>query len=429
VDEPGVEEVGRHRRLTRLVRRLTVDVAPLRASRDFRVLWFGELVSQIGSQITIVALFVQVYALTHSSAAVGLIGLVQLVPMLVVSIGLGPQIDRRDRRRLLIVAQCGLMTASLMLLGGAISGNPPLVLVYSAAALNAGFVAISMPTRAAMTPNLVPANLLASSAALNQVMWNGAAVIGPAMGGIIVAQVGLSWAYGIDVASYAVAIGAALLIHAQRPHGQIAGDSGWQAIKNGLQFLKGKRVLQSTFTIDLVAMIFGMPRVLFPQLAAQQFHRGPEVVGWLFSAVAFGALVGALGSGWVRGIRRHGLAILLAVTVWGAAITAFGLSGDRLALALLFLAVAGGADVISAVFRSTVQQLVVPDALRGRLLAFNILVVAGGPRVGDLEAGVVASVFTPTISVVSGGLLCLAGVAVIASAVPRFARWHVGDPP
>jgi MFS family permease len=200
-------------------------------------------------------------------------------------------------------------------------------------------------------------------------------------------------------------------------------------VRNGLRYLKGKRVLQSTFTVDIVAMVFGMPRVLFPVLAATQFHRGPEVVGWLFSAVALGALIGALSSGWVGRIRRHGLAILVAVTVWGAAITAFGLSGDRLWLALVCLAVAGGADVVSAVFRSTVQQLVVPDALRGRLSSFNIFVVAGGPRLGDLEGGLVASAFTPTVSVVSGGLLCLAGVAVIAVTVPRFARWRVGDPP
>jgi MFS family permease len=411
------------------VRRLTVDLSPLRASRDFRVLWFGELASQIGSQIALVALFVQVYQLTGSSAAVGLIGLVQLVPMGIASIGLGPLIDRHDRRKLLAVAQCGLFGASCLLLAGALMGDPPLPLLYTAAALNAGFLSFAMPTRAAMTPNLVPAHLLAGSAALNQVMWNGAAVVGPAIGGVIVARVGLSWAYGIDAATYAIAIGAALLVRPQRPKGALDGDRGWEAVRNGLRYLKGRRVLQSTFTIDIVAMVFGMPRVLFPQLAEQQFHRGPEAVGWLFSAVAFGALVGALSSGWVGGIRRHGLAILLAVTVWGAAITAFGLSGEHFAIALCFLAVAGAADVVSAVFRGTLQQLVVPDELRGRLLAFNILVVAGGPRVGDVEAGLVASAFTPTISVVSGGLLCLVGVAAIATTVPRFARWRVGDPP
>ena len=422
---------GRRRALSGRVRGLAIDISPLRVSRDYRLLWGGELVSQVGSQITLVALFIQVYNLTGSSLAVGFIGLAQLVPMSLVSIGFGPQIDRRDRRRLLLFAQFGLMTASVLLLFGAQLGRPPLMLVYGAAALSAAFLSISMPTRAAMTPNFVPADLLPQAAALNQVMWNGAAVIGPALGGIVVAKAGLSWAYGIDVASYVAALTAAFMVHSQRPvpaHGA-EDDVGWAAVFNGLRYVRGKRVLQSTFTVDIVAMVFGMPRVLFPVLARTRFHAGPEAIGLLLGAPAFGAFVAAVTSGWLGRIRRLGLAILLSVTVWGAAITAFGLVGANLGLALVFLAIAGGADVISAVFRNTVQQLVVPDGLRGRLASLNIFVVTGGPRLGDLEGGLVASAFTPTISVVSGGLLCIAGVAAIAMTVPRFARWHVGDPP
>jgi len=404
------------------MRGVAIDITPLRQSRDFRLLWSGELLSQIGSQITLVALFIQVYTLTGSSIAVGLIGLVQLVPMLFVSIGFGPQIDRRDRRRLLLFAQSGLMVASGLLLLGAQLGRPPLVLVYGAAAMSAGFLSISMPTRAAMVPNLVPAELLPQAAALNQVMWNGAAVVGPALGGIVVARAGLSWAFGIDLVSYVAALAAAFSVHSQRPPPAVGSedDVGLAAVFNGLRYVRGKRVLQSTFTVDIVAMVFGMPRVLFPVLAVKRFHHDSEVVGWLFAAAAFGALVGALTSGWIGRVRRIGLAILVSVVVWGAAIAAFGLVGA---------AVAGGADVISAVFRNTLQQLVVPDGLRGRMASLNIFVVTGGPRLGDLEGGLVASVFTPTISVVSGGLLCLAGVAVIATTVPRFARWRVGDPP
>jgi MFS family permease len=413
------------------VRALAIDITPLRVSRDFRLLWGGELLSQIGSQFTLVALFVQVYALTGSSVAVGLIGLVQLVPMLFVAIGFGPQIDRRDRRRLLLFGQAGLMTASALLLFGAHLGSPPLVLVYGAAALSAAFLSISMPTRAAMTPRLVAPELLAPAAALNQVMWNGAAVIGPAVAAVVIHRYGITWAYGVDVVSYVAALTAAFLVRPQRPipteaHGD---DAGLAAVFNGLRYVRGKRVLQSTFTIDIVAMVFGMPRVLFPVLADKQFHRGTEAVGWLFAAAAAGAFLGAMSSGWVGRVRRPGLAIIVAVSVWGSAIVAFGLVGDNLALGLAFLAVAGGADVISAVFRNTVQQLTVPDGLRGRIASINIFVVTGGPRLGDLEGGVVASVFTPTVSVVSGGLLCLAGVGVIATAVPRFARWRAGDPP
>jgi MFS family permease len=422
---------GRRRALSGRVRRLAIDISALRTSRDFRLLWSGELLSQIGSQITVVALFFQVYKLTGSSVAVGVIGLVQLVPMLLVSIGFGPQIDRRDRRRLLLFSEFGLMGASALLLYGAQLGHPPLVLLYGAAALNATFLSVSMPTRTAMTPNLVPPDLLPSAAALNQVMWNGAGLVGPALGGIIVAGAGLSWAYGIDVASFVAALTAAFLLHSQRPAPADGAehDVGMAAVLNGLRYVRGKRVLQSTFTVDIVAMVFGMPRVLFPVLADRQFHRGPEAIGWLFSAVALGAVVGALSSGWVGRVQRLGLAILISVVVWGAAIAAFGLVGANLELALVFLAIAGGADVISAVFRNTIQQRIVPDGLRGRLASLNIFVVTGGPRLGDLEGGLVASAFTPTVSVVSGGLLCLAGVAAIATMVPRFARWRVGDPP
>lgn len=413
------------------LRRYVIDVTPLRASRQFRLLWAGEGVSQIGSQVTVVALFVQVYELTGSSAAVGLIGLVQLVPVVLVSLGVGPQIDLRDRRTLLLGAQAGLALASLVLLGGAVAGDPPLLLLYGAAAANAAFASISMPTRAAMTPNLVPPHLLAPASALNQLMWNGAGVVGPALGGIVVGRAGLGWAYGIDVATFAVALACAFALWPQRPdRSAVDGDDrGLTAIRNGFRYLKGKRVLQSTFTIDLVAMVFGMPRVLFPVLAVEQFGRGPEAVGWLFSAIAVGATLGALSSGWVSGVRHHGRAILAAVAAWGLAITAFGLIGDRFALALVCLAAAGAADVVSAVFRGTLQQLVVPDALRGRLMSFNILVVTGGPRIGDVEAGLVAAAFSPTVSVVSGGVLCLVGAAFVALAVPAFSRWTPGDPP
>ena len=343
---------------------------------------------------------------------------------------IGPVIDRRNRRHVLMAAQVGLGLSSVILLVAAFSDHPLLAVLYSAAAINGGFVAVSMPTRSAMTPNLVPSDMLPAAAAINQVMWNVAAIAGPALGGLIVAQIGLTWAYGFDVATFGVAIVFVLFL---RPTpGTPAADGepeGWEAIKEGFAFLRGRRVLQSTFTVDLVAMIFGMPRALFPRLAVVQFHRGPEVVGLLFSALSVGALIGALTSGWVGQVRRPGRAILVAVTIWGLAVVGFGLSGRNLALAFGFLAIAGAADVISAVFRSSSQQLIVPDSLRGRLSALNILVVAGGARLGDFEAGIAGSLFSPFTAVVSGGVLCLCGVGIIASAVPQFSRWRVGEPP
>lgn len=431
VREDESAEVVRRRAAARLFRRFAVDVTPLRRSRDFRLIWGGEVVSQIGTQITTVALLIQVFDLTKSSAAVGAVGLVQLVPMIFVSLGIGPVIDRVDRRKVLVVAQVAQASASALLLVGALMHRPPIALVFGAAALSAAFVSVALPTRAAVTPTLVGAEYMPAAAALNQVMWTTAAVVGPALGGVIVGSAGLKWAYAIDVASYGVAFVCAVALRPLLPHRDEhhEEEAGLDAVLAGVRYLKGKRVLQSTFTIDIIAMVFGMPRALFPQIAKQQFHGGDEIVGLLFSAAAAGALIGALTSGWVGRVERQGRAILAAVALWGVGIVLFGLAGDRLWLALLCLALAGGADVVSAVFRGTMQQLTVPDALRGRMSAFNILVVTGGPRVGDFEAGVVGQVFTPTISVVSGGVLCLAGVAVIGATVPRFATWRTGDPP
>jgi MFS family permease len=350
--------------------------------------------------------------------------------MIAAALFVGPVIDRRDRRRLLLVAQAGQAVASSLLLAGALAGEPPLPLLYAAAALNGALTTVALPTRAAMTPNLVPTALLPAANAINQVMWNTASIAGPAVGGVVVARLGLEWAYGVDVATYVVAFAFALALRPMPPR-RAPGEQpeeGWAAVLAGVRYLRGRPVLQSTFTVDLVAMVFGMPRALFPVLALDRFGGDEAIVGVLFSAVAVGALLGALGSGWVGGVQRMGRAVLIAVAVWGIGILGFGLVGDHLVLALVCLAIAGAADVVSAVFRGAIQQLSVPDALRGRLSAFNILIVTGGPRLGDFEAGVVAAATSPTVSVVSGGVLCVVGVVAIAAFVPRFAQWRVGEP-
>jgi MFS family permease len=416
------------------LRRLALDLTPLRTSRDYRLLWFGEIVSATGTQITVVAVFIQVFELTDSAAAVGAVGLAQLVPLVLGTMLLGPVIDSVDRRKLLIVADTGQAMASGLLLLGALAGDPPLALVYVAVAISAGFSAVQLATRSAIVPNLVPESMLPSALALNQVMWNTALIAGPAIGGVIVGRLGLGWAYAIDLVSFGAGVLSAVLMSPRppmrRPDADPAGGRiavGLRSITEGFRFLKGRRALQSTFVIDLVAMIFGMPRALFPVLAITEFHRGEELVGLLFSAVAVGALLGALTTGWVRHIRRQGMAVVIAVCVWGVGIAGFGLSGDWLVLALVCLAVAGAADVISAVFRSTILQTSVPDDLRGRMSAVHILVVVGGPRIGDFEAGAVASLTTPTISVVSGGLACIVGSLVVAAAYPELRHYRAPE--
>jgi MFS family permease len=411
-----------------LVRRIALDVSPLRASRDFRRLWLGLLASQFGSQFTIVATYVQVYRLTRSTAAVGFIGLVGFVGLVVGTLAGSTFLDAFDRRKILICAQLGYLASSGLLFFGALGGDPPLALIYVAVAGIAATSAVDSPTRSAMTPRLLGRELLPAAAALNQIVWNGAGLIGPALAGLVVGTFGFPWAYGIDLISIGLLLLASISIRPMPPAEGERAAVGWHAVKEGFAFLRGRQVLQSTFVIDIIAMVFGMPRALFPILITSQFHESPTVVGLLFAAPAVGAFVGAATTGWVGRIRHQGLAVIWAVVVWGAGIAAFGLVGDHLWLGLFFLAVAGAADVISAIFRNTILQVTVPENLRGRLFGIHILVVTGGPRLGDLEAGVVAAAFSPMASVVSGGLLCIAGAGLIAWRVPAFRRYHAGDP-
>lgn len=419
-------EPGERRRVRGAVRNVAIDLSPLRVSRDFRRLFFGLAVSELGYQFTLVATFIQVFELTGSPAAVGLIGLVGLVALVVGTLVGGAFVDVVDRRTLLILAQVGFMTASGILLVGAIHGDPPLWVVYAAVALIAGLSAIDSPTRSAITPRLVGRELLPSALTLNQVAWNATALIGPALAGIVITELDLAWAYGIDLVTYVAMLAAAIAIAPVPPERIDGSPTGWRAVREGFAFLRGRAVLKASFGIDVIAMVFGMPRALFPILAVTQFDRGPAVVGLLFAAPAVGAVLGALTAGWVKHVRHQGMAVVWAVVVWGAGIAAFGLVSD-LWLGLLLLAIAGAADVISAVFRSTILQLSAPDALRGRLSQIHILVVTGGPRLGDLEAGLVASAFSPAVSVVSGGLLCIAGAALLAWLVPPFRRYHAGE--
>jgi len=411
-----------------LLGRIAIDLSPLRVSRDFRLVWSGLLISELGWQFSLVAVFVQTTAITKSTLAVGTTGLVGLAALVAGTLIGGRVLDAVDRRTLLIVAQIGFMVAAGLLFVGALSGDPPLALIYTGVALFAGFSAIDGPTRSAMAPRLVGSELLPSAAALNQVVWNGTALVGPAIAGIVIQRHGVAVAYFIDLVTYLAMLAAALLIRRMPPERRagVEEPTGWAAVREGFSYLRASRLIQSTFVIDLIAMIFGLPRALFTFLAATRFHENAAAVGLLFSAPAVGALLGALSSGWTHRVRRQGDAVIVAVAGWGVAIVLFGLSGSNLPFALAMLAVAGWSDVISAIFRSTILQVTAPDRLRGRLSGIHILVVTGGPRLGDFEAGLVAAWFTPTISVVSGGLACILGAGIVAGAYPELRRYRAG---
>ena len=406
-------------------RRLLLDVSPIREHREYRLLYSGQMVSFLGHQLTVVAVPLQVFVLTGSSFAVGMIGLAQLVPLVGCSLIGGAVADAVDRRKLLLVAQVLLAAASTGLALNAGRDDPSLWLVYALTAASSGFAGFDAPTRSAAVPSLVPREKLPAALALNQTLMQTGQVAGPAIAGLVIAQVSLAAAFWIDVATYAVAAVALLRMQPMVPAGERTRP-GLMSIGEGLRYLRGRRALQGTFLIDINAMVFGMPRALFPALGTGLFGGGPGTVGLLYAAPGAGALLGAVTTGWVGAVRRQGRAVLVAVTAWGAAIAAFGMT-SWLPLALLLLAVAGAADVVSAVFRNTILQLSVPDRLRGRLSSVHIAVVTGGPRLGDAEAGAVAALTTPRISVVSGGLACVAGVVALARLFPELGRWTMED--
>jgi MFS family permease len=388
-------------------------------------LWSGQVVSGIGNQITRIALPYQVYVLTGSTLAIGLLSLFQLVPILVFALGAGSLADVMDRRRLLLLTQTALAGCSLALVGLALEGSPPVIALFAIAAVAAGLGAVDQPARASSVPRLVPPERLPSAIALNQLNFQLASIVGPAVGGILIATIGLAGAYGVDVVSFLAAIVALVAIHPLPPLGAISRP-GLAAINEGVRFVRGRRAILGSFVIDLDAMIFGMPTALFPVLALDVFGTGAAGLGLLAAAPAVGAFIGALLSGWVAHVRRTGRAILLAVVAWGLAITAFGLATFSFPLALVCLAVAGAADVFSAVFRSALVQLETPDGLRGRVTSIHTLVVTSGPRLGDIEASVVAALTTPTFAVVSGGIACVVGVWVVARRFPELAHHVVG---
>ena len=408
------------------LRRMAIDLTPLRVSRDYRLLWGGGFISELGYQFARIAIYVQVTQLTHSAAAVGLVGLTGLIALFAGTLVGGSFIDAHDRRRTLLWAQVAYTTGAGLLLGGALYGRPPVALIYVAGAIHAFVASVDSPTRSAMLPRLVGKELLPSAVALSQVLWQTVSIAGPAIAGVVIARYGFGASYAVDLVTYAALFLAAMAMHPMPPEHEPDTASGWVAVKEGFRYVRRNRLIASTFAIDLIAMIFGMPQALFTFLAISQFHRGPEIVGLLFAAPAVGALAQALVAGWARDIRRQGRAVIWAVTAWGAAIAAFGVVGTNLPLALLFLALAGAADVISAIFRNTITQLTTPDRLRGRMSQIFILVVTGGPRLGDFEAGVVAAWFTPTISVISGGVACIVGAGVVALVYPELRRYRAG---
>ena len=413
-------------RLRSRARGLALDTTPLRASRAYRNLLVGDAVSVVGTQITAVAVPIQVYEQTGSVFAVGLVGLAGLLPIVLFGLYGGAVADAVDRRRLVLFTTVGQALLSTLLLAHAVAGLHWTWLLYLVVAGQAGLFALDSPARQAFVPRLLPVHLLPAANALRQIEFNIGVSCGPLLAGVLVGRFGFGSAYGLDAVSFTASLWAVAALPSMAPDGG-GRRAGLASVVEGLRFLATRPVLLLTFVVDLVAMVFAMPRALFPALASQVYDGGPQTVGLLYSALAVGALLGALGGGWFGRIRRQGLAVLAAIVAWGVSVTLFGLT-DRLWLGLLLLAAAGASDMVSAVFRTAILQAAAPDEMRGRLGGVFIVVVAGGPRLGDGRAGAAASLVGLQGAVVAGGLACVGLTLAIAAVVPRFRTYDARDP-
>jgi MFS family permease len=402
---------------------LLPDLSPLRRHRSFRLLWFGQLVSNVGTQMRLVALPYQIYVLTGSPFHVGLLGLFQAIPLISLPLLGGVLADRADRRRVLIATQSGLALSSLALALVTQLGSTELWILYALTAISASFSAFDQPARGSLVPTLVERSELPAAIALNQMLYQTAAVVGPAIGGLVIASFGVAAAYWVDTITFGAAIAAAVAINAPRQM-LAAPQSIVESLVEGVMYVLRQRLLFSTMVLDLAAMFFGSIRALMPFYAEQVFKVGAAGLGLLFAAPGVGALIAVLTSGWVSRVRRPGVAVLVAVCVWGIAIAAFGLMTEELfLLGLVLLAIAEAADVLSAIFRHTILQGVVREELRGRLTAMNGLFVIGGPNLGQVRAGAVAALASPPFAVVSGGLLCVLSAIAVAFWAPELPRY------
>jgi MFS family permease len=402
-------------RLARAARAISVDAGLLRRRRELRLLVVGQSISDLGSMITFVAIPVQTFQLTGNSLYVGLLGVAEFVPMLLLALVGGALADSFDRRRLVMLAEIGALLVVAGLVANSLLEEPRLWLLYVAAALIAACTAIRRPPLDALMPRLVERDELKTASALQWAIHNVATMAGPAIGGVLIATAGAAVTYTADLVTFGVSLAAlAAMRTPPPPEGQALG---LKAIAEGVRYAGSRQELIGTYTVDIVAMFFGMPMALFPALA--QRYGGDAVVGLLYAAPSAGAVVATVASGWTRRVHRHGRAVVYAACGWGVAIALFGMA-EVLWLALLCLAVAGGADAISGVFRGTIWNETIPDRLRGRLAGVEMISWSSGPMLGNAEAGIAASLVGLRGSIVGGGLICVAGAIALAAALPRF---------
>jgi len=408
-----------------------VDITPLRRHRDFRLLFIGRMVSFFGSMITVVAFPYQVYQQTHNLLLVGLLGVLEFAAILVFAMLGGALADAADRRSLVLLSEAALMGCSLILAGNAALANPKVWVLFVIAVVWGVLDAVQRPSLDAMLPRLVDRDELPAAAALNSLRSTLGQILGPAIGGVLLAAFGLPVTYMVDVATFVVGLACLWLMRAVPPPVDAERPS-LRRVVEGLRYARSQPELIGTYAVDMIAMFFGMPMALFPAIA--EGLGGPSVLGLLYAAPAVGSFLFSATSGWTKHVHRHGMGVIVAAVIWGVAIIGFGFAPGLIA-ALAFLALAGAADMMSGLFRMVIWNQTIPDSLRGRLASIEMLSYTSGPALGNFEAGLVASLFKSVrVSVVSGGVLCVIGCLLCALALPAFRnydarRYHVAPDP
>ncbi|MGI8542893.1 MAG: MFS transporter [Aridibacter sp.] len=400
-----------------------LDITPLKISRDYRLLFFGQLISFFGTMMTFIVVPVQMYQLTKSNLYVGMIGVAEFVPMFFLAFIGGALADSVDRRKMLRITEVGQLFTTLILLGNALLPNPQIWVLFVAVGLHAGLAGLQRPSFEALIPKIVPLEHMSAVAMLNSIRFEFGFIISPILGGFIIAKYGASLAYAIDSATFIASLIAVWMIRAVPPPPN-ADRPNFDSIKKGFRYSMSRQDLIGTYLIDINAMFFGNAKALFPALA---FALGAaSFVGWFYSAIAIGALVATLTSGWAKYVYRHGLMITLAAGGWGVAIIFFGLS-KNLYLALFFLGVAGYCDMISGIFRQTIWNQSIPDRFRGRLAGIEMISFLSGPMLGDAESGIVAYFTNVKTSIISGGVLAVIGTIILAILLPKFISYDSRD--
>ncbi len=423
---PSVPPEARHPGFAGRVRGHGIDLTPLRTSADFRRMFVGQAISEFGTQITFVAVPFQVYDITNSTAMLGLLALCEAVPLVFLPIVGGAIADAVERRRFLMIAQgaAALLTASLAV--NAFLPDPQVWILFAFSFLWASAYSLYSPAFRAWPARLLTPDLFTSALALEVVYYQSAALTGPALAGVLIATFGVEWAYVVDAASYVAVTGALARMRPSPPTAHRL-SIGLSMVLDGLRFLRGKQVLQGTFWVDLIAMIFGIPVALYPAFARDVLDASPAVLGLLYSAEALGALLVALFSGRAKHVRRQGLVTIVMCMCWGAGVIGFGLS-TTLWMAIVFLMLASAADMVSGLYRDAILKTVTPDEMRGRLEGISLAVVGTGPSIGNAEAGLLASVTSIRFSIVSGGALCILGAGLLAIVLPRYRRYDAANP-